>query len=226
MALAGMLFDVDGTLVDTNAAHVEGWRRAFAGFGYRVPADRIAASVGQGGDRLVAAVLDAATAERDGVAIRRAAAAEFVRLVGEEPVRVFPGVVPLVTALRQRGIRTALGTSSAHGQLAALLSRAGLDPATIADAIVTADDIAATKPAPDTVLAAARALGLAPARCAYVGDTPYDAESACAAGARSVGMLTGVHSAEVLRAAGARLVYADPAALLADLDAALDALSR
>jgi len=226
MALAGMLFDVDGTLVDTNAAHVEGWRRAFAEFGYRVPADRIAASVGQGGDRLVAAVLDAATAERDGVAIRRAAAAEFVRLVGEEPVRVFPGVVPLVTALRQRGIRTALGTSSAHGQLAALLSRAGLDPATIADAIVTADDIAATKPAPDTVLAAARALGLAPARCAYVGDTPYDAESACAAGARSVGMLTGVHSAEVLRAAGARLVYADPAALLADLDAALDALSR
>jgi len=221
MALDGIVFDVDGTLLDTNAAHVEGWQRAFATFGYRIPADRIAASVGQGGDRLIVALLGATTATQQGRALREASAAEFVALLGDAPVRVFPGVRALVAALRRHGVRTALGTSSSRLQLAALLARAGLALAEVADAAITSDDVVASKPAPDTILAAVRALGLPVERCAYVGDTPYDAEAARAAGVTAIGMLTGVHSAATLRAAGAERVYADPAALLADLDAVL-----
>jgi HAD superfamily hydrolase (TIGR01509 family) len=225
MALDAVLFDVDGTLVDTNPAHVEAWRRAFASFGYAIPADRIALEVGQGGERVVPSVLGPSTAEREGPALRQAAAAAFMALSRERTFPVFPGVAELFATLRARGLRTALATSSYPAALADLFQSVGLSPATLADAVVTCDDVRATKPAPDTVTAAVLKLGLSPAQCAYVGDTPYDAQAARAAGVVPLGLLTGGYSEAALRAAGVRHVWRDPAALLADLDTALDIAS-
>ena len=221
MALDGLLFDVDGTLVDTNPAHIEAWCRAFATFGFTIPPDRIAIELGQGGDRLVPSILGPSTAATQGAALRQAAGAEFVALARTRHFPVFPGVQELFATLRARGLRTALATSSAPSQLAGLLASAGLHPATLVDAIVTADEVRATKPAPDTVALAVTKLGLSPAQCAYVGDTPYDAQSARAAGVVPLGLLTGGYPEHALLAAGARGVWRDPAALLADLDTAL-----
>jgi HAD superfamily hydrolase (TIGR01509 family) len=225
MALDAVLFDVDGTLVDTNPAHVEAWRRAFESFGYTIAADRIAIEVGQGGDRLVPSVLGPSTAARQGVALRHAAGAEFVTLSRERHFPVFPGVAELFAALRDRGLRTALATSSTPTQLAGLLHSSGLSHTTLVDAVVTCDDVRATKPAPDTVTAAVTKLGLSPAQCAYVGDTPYDAQAARAAGVVALGLLTGGYTEAALLAAGTRHVWRDPAALLADIDLALHVAS-
>ena len=87
-----------------------------------------------------------------------------------------------------------------------------------AEAIITGDDVKATKPAPDIVRAAAKRLGVSIERCVYIGDTPYDAMAATAAGARSWGVLTGSHSEAALRAAGAERIWSDVSALYADLD--------
>jgi HAD superfamily hydrolase (TIGR01509 family) len=225
MALDAVLFDVDGTLVDTNPAHVEAWRRAFAAHGYAVASDRIAREVGQGGDRVVPSILGAATAAREGDLLRQTAVVEFLALSRARRFPVFPGVRDLFAALRRRGIRTALATSSNPAQLAGLLHSTGLHPAELVDAVITCDDVRITKPAPDTVLAAALKLGLSPAQCAYVGDTPYDAQAARAAGVVPLGVLTGGYSADALTRAGARRIWRDPAALLADLDSALEIAS-
>jgi HAD superfamily hydrolase (TIGR01509 family) len=212
MALAGVLFDVDGTLVDTNPAHVEAWCRACTSFGYTIPAGRIATEVGQGGDRLILSVFGPSIAAQHGTALRQSATAEFLALSRDRHFPLFPGVRELFATLRARGVRTALATSSSHAQLATII------PPDLADVVVTGDEVPNTKPAPDIVLAALARLRLGPERCIYVGDTPYDARAATAAGVVAHGLLTGGYDEPTLRAAGASYIWRDPAALLAGLD--------
>jgi beta-phosphoglucomutase-like phosphatase (HAD superfamily) len=121
----------------------------------------------------------------------------------------------LFAALRARGIRTAYATSNSRELVAMLRERVVLEAP---DVIVTGEDVQATKPAPDIVRAAAERLGLSTDRCAYIGDTPYDAMAATAAGARAWGVLSGSHSEDALRAAGAERIWSDVSALYADLD--------
>ena len=149
MALHGMIFDIDGTLVDTNLAHVEAWRRAFKRLGYDVPPERIKVEIGKGGDLLVPSILGEEVEKRHG---------EF-------------------QALRQRGIRTALATSSNKKHLQATCDSAGIDLPSLADVLVAKEDAEASKPAPDLVIVAWEKLTLTPAECAMVGDTVYDARA-------------------------------------------------
>src|SRR5215831_10065500 len=100
MALDAIIFDLDGTLVDTNAIHVQAWRRAFAERGYRVEADRIFTEVGKGGDMLVPAILGNEADARDGKALREAQPREFKRMIEREPARVFSRVPDLLHTLR------------------------------------------------------------------------------------------------------------------------------
>jgi HAD superfamily hydrolase (TIGR01509 family) len=221
MALDGMIFDVDGTLVDTNRWHVEAWVRAFAAAGYRIPADRIAVEIGKGGDHLVPSVLGASVAEREGRALREAQKAAFLELAAHERFDVFPAVPQLFRALRERGIRTALATSSNDRHLDATLQSAGVDLRRLVDEVVTKSETAASKPDPDLVEAAVRALRLGPAQCAMIGDTVYDAEACRRAGVVCLGVLSGGSPAEELLGAGARAVWQDTAHLLEELDRAL-----
>jgi len=194
MALHGMIFDVDGTLVDTNPAHVEAWRRAFKPLGYDVPAERIKVEIGKGGDLLVPSIL------------------------GEEVEERFQ-------ALRQRGIRTALATSSNRKHLQAICDSAGIDLPSLADVLVTKEEAEASKPAPDLVIVAWEKLALTPAECAMVGDTVYDAQACRGAGVVFMGVSSGGTPAELLLEAGAYGVWRDTGHLYADLDHALELAS-
>jgi HAD superfamily hydrolase (TIGR01509 family) len=216
--IEALIFDVDGTLVDTNAAHVDVWCRTLTTIGLHVPPERVAGEVGQGGDRLVLSLLGPEGARTHGPALSRAwpdTYRAYLRSLPPDQPRVFPMVRELLAGLRVRGVRTALATSNTRELLGVLLERVDI---ALPDVIVTGERVEATKPAPDIVLAAVRELGVAPDRCAYVGDTPYDAMAATAAGVHAFGVLTGSHAAAALHAAGAERIWSDVGAMYADLD--------
>ncbi|MDQ3139025.1 MAG: HAD-IA family hydrolase [Gemmatimonadota bacterium] len=225
MALDGVILDVDGTLVDTNAWHVEAWVRAFAAGGYRIPADRIALEVGKGGDHLVPAVLGPRTGRREREGLSETQKAAFLEIAAHERFTVFPGVPELFSALRQRRIRTCLATSSDDRHLDATLRSAGLDLRELADEVVTRSDAASSKPSPDLIEAAVDALGIDPTQCAMVGDTVYDGQASRRAGVVCLGLLSGGSSAEELMAAGMRSVWRDTGHLVDELDLALELAS-
>jgi len=201
--------------------------RAFAKHGYAIDADRIGPEVGKGGDNLVPAILGESANDRDGDALRESAGAAYVHIVTHERrVHAFDRGVELLGAVRARGLRTALATSSGDQDLDATFDSAGVDLREHVDVVVKKDDVAHSKPAPDVIVAAIEKLGLSPAQCAMVGDTPHDAESAKRAGVVTLGVLCGGYNdAPTLIGAGARRTWRDPAHLLAELDDALHVAS-
>ena len=146
MALHGMIFDVDGTLVDTNPAHVDAWRRAFKRLGYDVAARRIKVEIGKGGDLLVPSILGEEVERRHGDALRKAQKEEFLNIARRERFRVFPCVPELFQALRQRGMRTALATSSNKKHLQAVCDSAATDLPGLADVLVTTEEAKPASP--------------------------------------------------------------------------------
>src|SRR5215218_1179778 len=104
MAIDGVIFDLDGTLVDTNQVHVEAWRRVLESHGYRVAPDRIFVEIGKGGDNLVPDLLGREAEEKDGETMRAEQPKVYAKLAGERGLRVFPGARELIAALRERGI--------------------------------------------------------------------------------------------------------------------------
>jgi membrane protein len=226
MALDALLFDVDGTLLDTNDLHVTAWRHALASRGYRIGTDRIEVEIGKGGDKLVPAVLGLQAEAADGEALRVAHSEEFVRLAKEKGVAVFPRALDLLDDARRRGLKVVLATSSKERHLDALKSAARTDLTRHCDAVVAADDAQESKPAPDIVAAAVRKLGLSPAQCAIVGDTLYDMQAAKLAGVIGLAVRTGYQSTQTLMRSGARAVFADVAELYARLPEALRLASQ
>jgi beta-phosphoglucomutase-like phosphatase (HAD superfamily)/tRNA(Arg) A34 adenosine deaminase TadA len=219
--LDALIFDIDGTLLDSNPAHVVAWAEAFEHFGYRVAPDRIELEIGKGGDRLVPDVLGAGAEARDGHALRARQTELLLEVVRRDPIRALPGAIELLDATRARGLCAALATSSTRSHLDALLESAGLDLCAHADAVVTRRPEDRSKPAPDLVVAAVREIGLAPTQCAMVGDTRFDAIAACRAGVTCLGVLSGGKTAEELRGGGARAVWRDCADVLAHFDQAV-----
>jgi HAD superfamily hydrolase (TIGR01509 family) len=221
MALDGFIFDLDGTLIDSNLLHAQAWQRAFAGRGYKVGLDRIAVEIGKGGDLLVPAILGQEADNQDGQDLRKAQPEEFEKLAKEHGIQVIPGARELLEELHRRGLKTVLATSSGKKQLKLSEKISGLPIAELVDEVVKSDDVQTSKPAPDLVHAAVKKLGMTPAQCAMVGDTPYDAQSAKHAGVVCLGLTCGGRSEKDLRRAGARNVWRDPANLLAHLDQAM-----
>jgi HAD superfamily hydrolase (TIGR01549 family) len=220
-----MIFDIDGTLVDTNPAHVEAWRRAFKRVGYDIPAERIVVEIGKGGDKLVPSILGQNGEKRHGEALRKAQKEEFLKIAEREHFRVFPCVPEVFQALRERGIRTGLATSSDQKHLQATMKSAGIDLTRLADVLVTKDDADASKPAPDLVIVAWEKLAVPPNDCAMVGDTVYDGQACQAAGVVFLGVSSGCNSEAELLQAGACGVWHDTGHLYADLDRALEIAS-
>ena len=224
MARRAMIFDLDGTLVDTNAAHVEAWHEAFAVHGHDVPTERIVAEVGKGGDQLVPAIVGPEGERTQGEGLRRVHGEAFERIARQRTFHVFPGVRELLAELRRRGLRVALATSSKLEHVSIIERSAGIDLRSLVDLSVTASEANASKPAPDLVVATLRKLDLPPGRCLFVGDTIYDVQAARQAGVDCLALLCGgCSSAEALRAAGAKAIWRDPADLLTHLDAGLAA---
>ncbi|MGH4031149.1 HAD family hydrolase [Actinomycetota bacterium Odt1-20B] len=208
------LFDVDGTLVDTNHLHVTAWWEAFRQAGHRVRMHDLHRSVGLSGDDLIARLLGE---ERDRDADAGISAAHKTLYAQYfERLPPFDAAGDLLRALAGRGWRVVLATSAGGSELAALRRAIGADDV-IAGA-ASADDVAAGKPAPDPVQRAVELADVPPGRAVFVGDTVWDMRAAGRAGVTPVGVLCGGIPQESLRAAGARALFSDPADVLRQLE--------
>lgn len=226
MPLDALIFDLDGTLLDTNATHVEAWIEGLGNHGYRFDADRVGPEIGKGGDLLIPTLLGERIAQRDGDAIRESVSGAFRRLAKARRFEVLGRSEDLLAELRRRVLRLALATSAAEADLALMMESAGTDLRRFFDAVVTKSDVKHSKPEPDVILSALEKLELSAAQCAMVGDTPFDATAARRAGVVTLGVASsGLDDAAALTTrlvvAGARRVWTDTAHLLAELDEAL-----
>lgn len=208
-----VVFDVDGTLVDSVDLHARAWREALAHFGVEVSYAAVRAQIGKGADQLLPALVPEDRLEEVAGPLT-AFRARLYRDAYLPQVVAFPAVRRLVARLRGDGKRIALASSAEEGELAHYVRVAALEA--LYDAATTADDVGRTKPWPDVFQAAVAKLGSPPAEaCRVVGDSPHDATAAVRAGIVPVGMLCGGFPPEVLRRAGCAVLHRDPAALLA-----------
>jgi HAD superfamily hydrolase (TIGR01509 family) len=202
-----IIFDLDGTLVDTVGTRIAAWLRTFQE--ERIPADRaqVAALIGSDGRRLARVVaaasgrpIDDARAE----AVDRRSG-EIYSELNQDP-RPLPGARELLMRLEQIGIRWAIATSSRPEQVGASVDALGLPSR---PTIVDGSHVAQAKPAPDLLLHAATELGVDPVRTWYVGDSVWDMQAARAARMYAVGVATGAATVGDLESAGALLTVRD-----------------
>lgn len=219
-----MVFDVDGTLVDSNGAHVEAWLHAFSRHGFDVERHRIRRELGKGGDLLVSSVLGERTSAALTATIADEHTAAFVKIARSTHFSVFRGVAPLMRELRRLRVARAVASSSRRQELEATLASAGLQLNPWFEHVLTAEDIQASKPEPDAISAAIARLNATPFRTLMVGDTRYDGIAALRAGAGFVGLTCGGTTAEALIAVGARWVFPDLQELLTRIPAVLDVM--
>ncbi|MEW2513322.1 HAD family hydrolase [Streptomyces sp. NPDC046870] len=207
------VFDVDGTLVDTNHLHVVTWWEAFRQAGHEVPMHAVHRAVGLGSTDLVAHLLGD-DRDRDQDAELSAA---HTALYGQyfDRLPALPGAGELLRRLHGDGWTVVLATSASGAELGALRRAIGADDAITATA--SADDVQEGKPAPEPVQHALELAGVPASRAVFVGDTVWDMRAGSKAGVRCVGVLCGGIPRADLEEAGAETVYADPADLLARL---------
>jgi phosphoglycolate phosphatase-like HAD superfamily hydrolase len=205
------LLDVDGTLIDTSYHHTLAWYRAFREHGIRLPVWRIHRQIGMGGDQLVTALVPGIEGDLHG-AIEETRGECYGELIDE--VVPFGQSHDLIVDLKARALTVVLASSSPQDELDHYLDLLGARD--LLDAWTTKDDVDATKPEPDLVLAALEKAGTRQA--VMVGDTAWDVEAARKAGLQTVCLTTGGWSKQELRAAGATAVYAGIEELRQDLD--------
>lgn len=211
--LHAVVFDVDGTLVDSVDLHARAWQEALARFGVDVPYGKVRSQIGKGGDQLLPALVPEERLDEIGEALEQFRSTHYkVRYLPR--VTPFPGVRRLFERLLADGKQLALASSAKGDELAHYERVADIEG--LVRARTSAEDADRSKPYPDVFEAAlARLGGVPPDRCAVVGDTPWDAIAAGRAGLRTVGLLCGGFAPEALVAAGCVALYRDPEDLLA-----------
>jgi phosphoglycolate phosphatase-like HAD superfamily hydrolase len=203
------IFDVEGTLIDNVLATLQCWTETLSEIGHRATIADLHPYSGMDGKRMLRRLLN----RHDGKLLDH-----IVELQGERyrlhylpHARPFHGLRRLFTAIKERGAKIALATSCEKDELAQY--RAVMNVDDLIDSACCGDDVRREKPSPDVVGLAARKLRLPPGRIAMVGDTPYDAEAARAAGLCSIGLQTGHFSRADLIDAGCAAVFFDVQAL-------------
>ena len=215
LADRALIFDVDGTLVDSNDAHAAAWAEALRDFEIDRDVDAIIPLIGMGGDKLLPRMAGV-TADSDLGRQISARRAELFRAVYFDHIVAFPAVRELFQKLRGDGVRLAIASSAKKDELEALLELARVRDLIDRDGLVTADDVASSKPAPDAVLAARDRLGVDPGAVLMVGDSPYDIEAARGAGLRTIAFRTGGWDDRDLE--GAIAIYDGPTGMLIGYD--------
>jgi HAD superfamily hydrolase (TIGR01509 family) len=207
---AGVLLDVDGTLVDSNDAHAHAWVEAFAERDIAVPYARIRTLIGMGGDRLVELIADLPRDNRDNARIgeRRS---EIFRERWLRTVHPFEGTRELLLRLRAEQYPYVIASASRTEELWPLLERGGV--ADLAEHVTSSSDVEESKPDPAIIEAALAKQPYERSRVVMIGDTPYDVEAARGAGVDVIAFTSGGWSREAL--AGAVAVFDGPADLLA-----------
>ena len=201
----GVLFDLDGTLVDTVEDRIEAWARVFAEFGIPAERDRLGPLIGVDGKRLVrdVAAIAGMTVDPGRTEAIDRRCGEIYSSLNTDP-RPLPGVRALVEAIEARGIPWAIATSSRREQVGTSVAALGLKHEPM---IVDGSHVEHAKPEPDLLLLGAKEINVDPRRCWYIGDSTWDIAAAVAAGMVPIGVTAGsAVSAAVLTGAGAAVV--------------------
>ena len=215
-ARPALLFDLDGTLVDSVYQHVLAWRDALHEEGLDLSVWRIHRRIGMsGGLFLLALERELGMTLNEGQAERLRQLHARGLLARLEQIHPLPGARELLSTLTSMDVPWAIATSGAEKTAGPTLAMLGIPAGT---PVVTRDQVAYAKPNPDLFLAAAERLRVPPGDCFVVGDSIWDLLAAQRAGALGIGVLSGGYGREELEQAGAYRVYEDPADLLAHLD--------
>ena len=211
-----LIFDLDGTLVDTVYAHVFAWQRALAEEGMPIDGWRVHRRIGMSGGLFARAVAREVGRELSPDEVEELQArhgAIFEELLPER--RPLPGARELLATLRERAIVHGIATSGRRPEIDRSLDVLGVGDETV---VIDRGHVRRAKPEPDLFLACQEALGVEPEACYVVGDAVWDLLAARRARMLSVGLLSGGDGADELLAAGAFRVYDDAAELRASLD--------
>jgi HAD superfamily hydrolase (TIGR01509 family) len=214
--MPALIFDLDGTLVDTVYGHVFAWQRALAQCGMPIDGWKIHRRVGMSGGlftRAVARELGRDLTEEEAEELQHRHGELFRELLPER--RPLPGARNLLADLRARGITHGIATSGRRPEINASLEALGVPDDTV---VVPRGDVARAKPEPDLFEECARRLGSDPSTCYVIGDAVWDLLAARRAGMLSVGLLSGGYGADELERAGAYRVYRDAGELHISLD--------
>ena len=221
MTERGVLFDVDGTLVDTTYLHTVCWWQALRKFGRDVPMAEAHRAVGMGSDVLLEHLLGDEDFDEDGIVD---AHDEFYRAWWDQ-LRAFPGAADLLRECAKSGLTVVLASSAQDEELQNL--RRVLDADDVVTAATSSADADQSKPAPDILEAALDQSGLKAEHTVFVGDAVWDVEAAGKLGIPCIGLTCGGTSAAELADRGAVATYEDPADLLAHLsDSPIASLGR
>jgi HAD superfamily hydrolase (TIGR01509 family) len=216
LSLKGVIFDVDGTLVDSNDAHAQSWVDTFAEAGYEVPFEVVRPLIGMGADKLLPKTIGIRHDSEQGKKLleRRT---EIFREKYLPRLRPLPGARALVLRVRDDGLKAIVATSAKDDELKGLLKAAEVDD--LMEEKATASDAKRSKPDPDIVEAAIEESGVPSNNAVMIGDTPYDVEAATRAGVRVIAFRSGGWDDASLQ--GAAQIYDGPADLLTHYDASL-----
>lgn len=207
-----VVLDVDGTLVDSNAAHAGAWTEALEEQGRQIPFERIRLLIGMGADNLLPTLLGISHESDEGKAIATRAGRIFEERY-LHALKPFPRVRAFVERLQREGFRVVVASSAEEALLDRLLKVADVDD--LIEQRVSATDVRRSKPEPDCVLSALKKANASPAHAVMVGDTPYDVAAALRASVDIIGLRSGGWDDDHL--AGAVAIYDNAASLLADI---------
>jgi HAD superfamily hydrolase (TIGR01509 family) len=211
-----ILFDLDGTLIDSVYEHVMAWAYSLRSEGVVAPNWKIHRRIGMNGESMVRQLLREPEIHKRAVKVARLEkkhAAAFKKAASN--IRLLPGTRELLSYLTQSGICWAIATTGGRKQTTSLLKDLKIpEPAVV----VTGDDVKKAKPSPDVFVLAAKLLNVSIENCIVVGDSPWDMLAAGRRRALGVGVLTGGYSKEELEESGAFRVYADSADLLSHME--------
>ena len=213
MRYAAVLFDIDGTLIDSNDAHARAWVDAFAEAGITVDFAHVRRCIGMGGDKLMPEVSGISEESPRGAPISKRRG-EIFRERYLPQLAAFRDAAALVAACKQRGATVVAASSASEKDLKALVQIVGAED--LLDAATSSDDAEESKPDPDIVEAALKKAGVRASDAVMVGDTPYDIEAAARAGLGCLAVRCGGWDDANLR--GALAIYDGPWDLLARLD--------
>jgi HAD superfamily hydrolase (TIGR01509 family) len=214
--IKAVIFDIDGTLINSVDLHANAWIEALKHFGHEIAFHDLRSQIGKGGDQILHGLLPPEVIEQRGEEIKDFRADLFKRSYLPQ-VRAFPSVRQLFEHIRAAGQRAVLASSGNADEVEQYKEIAGI--ADLIDSATSSDDVERSKPFPDIFRAAlAKLQGLSSDEAVVIGDTPYDAEAARNANMKSIGVLSGGFPEQALRDAGCIAIYRGPEDLLQHYD--------
>jgi HAD superfamily hydrolase (TIGR01509 family) len=216
--MPALIFDLDGTLVDTVYAHVFSWQKAFQESGMSIDGWRIHRKIGMSGGlftRAVSREMGHDLSDDQAHELQEIHDRLFRELLPPEERRPLPGAIAILEELRDRGITHGIATSGRRPGIDPSLQALGVPDDMV---VVQRGDVARAKPEPDLFIECAKRLEVEPEECYVIGDAVWDLLAARRARMLSIGLLSGGYGADELQGAGAFRVYRDAAELQSSLD--------